>query len=37
MDQLQDNLAVIHLKLTQDELKNLDEVSQLPPEYPFAG
>jgi aryl-alcohol dehydrogenase-like predicted oxidoreductase len=34
MEQLKDNLAAIHLKLTQDELKSLDEASQLPPEYP---
>ena len=34
MDQLKDNLAAIHLKLTQDELKGLDEASQPPPEYP---
>ncbi len=34
MDQLKDNLTAIHLKLTQDELKSLDAVSQLPPEYP---
>jgi hypothetical protein len=34
MDQLKDNLAAIHLKLTQDELKSLDEASQLPLEYP---
>jgi aryl-alcohol dehydrogenase-like predicted oxidoreductase len=34
IDQLEDNLAAIHLKLTQDELESLDEVSQLPPEYP---
>jgi aryl-alcohol dehydrogenase-like predicted oxidoreductase len=33
-DQLQDNLAAIKLALTQDELKRLDEVSTLPPEYP---
>jgi aryl-alcohol dehydrogenase-like predicted oxidoreductase len=33
-DQLQDNLAAIELALTQDELKRLDEVSALPPEYP---
>jgi hypothetical protein len=26
--------AAIHLKLTPDELKSLDEASQLPPEYP---
>src|ERR1700722_16040957 len=34
LDQLQDNLASIELKLSQDELKQLDEVSVLPPEYP---
>jgi aryl-alcohol dehydrogenase-like predicted oxidoreductase len=34
MDQLKVNLAAIHLKLTRDELMSLDEVSQLPPEYP---
>ena len=34
MDQLKDNLAAIHLKLTRDELMSLDEASQLPPEYP---
>src|SRR6202161_1819227 len=34
VDQLQDNLAAIELTLTQDELKRLDEVSALPPEYP---
>jgi aryl-alcohol dehydrogenase-like predicted oxidoreductase len=34
MDQLKGNLAAVHLKLTQDDLKSLDEVSQLPPEYP---
>jgi aryl-alcohol dehydrogenase-like predicted oxidoreductase len=33
-DQLADNLAAVDLKLTSDELKQLDEVSQLPPEYP---
>ncbi len=33
-DQLQDNLAAVKLTLTQDELKRLDEVSALPPEYP---
>jgi len=33
-DQLQDNLAAVDLTLTQDELKRLDEVSALPPEYP---
>lgn len=34
LDQLQDNLAAAELILTQDELKQLDEVSVLPPEYP---
>ncbi len=34
LDQLQDNLAAIELTLTQDELRQLDEVSTLPPEYP---
>src|SRR6201988_1683640 len=34
LDQLQDNLAAVALALTQDELRQLDEVSALPPEYP---
>ncbi|WP_158944873.1 aldo/keto reductase [Granulicella sp. S190] len=34
LDQLNDNLAAVDLKLTVDELKQLDEVSALPPEYP---
>jgi aryl-alcohol dehydrogenase-like predicted oxidoreductase len=34
LDQLQDNLAAAELTLTQDELRRLDEVSALPPEYP---
>jgi aryl-alcohol dehydrogenase-like predicted oxidoreductase len=34
LDQLHDNLAATDLKLTLDELKQLDEVSALPPEYP---
>ena len=34
MDQLTDNIAAVDLKLTPDELKQLDEVSTLPPEYP---
>jgi aryl-alcohol dehydrogenase-like predicted oxidoreductase len=34
LDQLQDNLAAVELTLTADELKQLDEVSVLPPEYP---
>lgn len=33
-DQLEDNLAAVDLKLSADELKQLDAVSQLPPEYP---
>ena len=32
--QLQENLAAVDLKLTDDEIKRLDEVSALPPEYP---
>jgi hypothetical protein len=31
---LADNLAAVQLKLTQDEIKQLDVVSALPPEYP---
>src|ERR1700722_1574373 len=34
LDQLQDNLAAADVALTQDELRQLDEVSVLPPEYP---
>jgi aryl-alcohol dehydrogenase-like predicted oxidoreductase len=34
LNQLQDNLAAITLTLTQDEVRRLDEVSSLPPEYP---
>jgi aryl-alcohol dehydrogenase-like predicted oxidoreductase len=34
LDQLHENIAAIDLKLTPDELKQLDEVSALPPEYP---
>jgi aryl-alcohol dehydrogenase-like predicted oxidoreductase len=34
LDQLQDNLAAIKLALTLDELRQLDEVSALAPEYP---
>ncbi len=34
LDQLQDNLAAVDVKLTPDEVKQLDEVSALPPEYP---
>ena len=34
LDQLQDNLTAVELILAQDELRQLDEVSALPPEYP---
>jgi len=34
LHQLQDNLAAVELQLTEDEMKLLDEVSALPPEYP---
>src|SRR3981189_3017899 len=34
LDQLEDNIAAVDLKLTADELQQLDEVSALPPEYP---
>ena len=34
LDQLEDNLAAVDLKLSPEELKVLDEVSALPPEYP---
>ncbi len=34
LDQLQDNLAAEELNLSADEIKILDEVSALPPEYP---
>lgn len=33
-DQLEDNLAATELALSSDELRQLDEVSALPPEYP---
>ena len=33
-DQLDDNLAAVDLKLSPEELKQLDAVSTLPPEYP---
>jgi aryl-alcohol dehydrogenase-like predicted oxidoreductase len=33
-DQLEDNLAAVDLKLSEEEMKTLDEVSALPPEYP---
>jgi aryl-alcohol dehydrogenase-like predicted oxidoreductase len=34
MDQLRDNIAATRVQLTAEEIKQLDEVSQLPPEYP---
>src|ERR1700735_3886021 len=34
LDQLNDNLAAVDLVLSADEIKLLDEVSALPPEYP---
>src|SRR5262245_2179360 len=34
IEQLQDNLAAVEVKLTEDEIKRLDAVSALPPEYP---
>ena len=34
LDQLKDNLAAVDLKLTEGEIKQLDEVSALQPEYP---
>jgi aryl-alcohol dehydrogenase-like predicted oxidoreductase len=34
LDQLNDNLAAVELKLSAEELQQLDEVSELPPEYP---
>ncbi len=34
LDQLQDNLSVLGIKLSQEEIKTLEDVSALPPEYP---
>jgi diketogulonate reductase-like aldo/keto reductase len=34
LEQLDDNLAALDLALTQAELAQLEEVSDLPPEYP---
>jgi diketogulonate reductase-like aldo/keto reductase len=34
LDQLKDNIAAAELKLAEDEIKQLDDVSALPPEYP---
>lgn len=33
-DQLADNMAAVHVVLSEDELKQLDAVSQLSAEYP---
>jgi len=33
-DQLHDNLAAVDVKLSAEELQKLNQVSQLPPEYP---
>ena len=33
-DQLKDNLAATKVRLSEEELKGLDEASQIPPEYP---
>jgi aryl-alcohol dehydrogenase-like predicted oxidoreductase len=33
-EQLADNIAATNLRLSEAELKSLDEASQLPPEYP---
>jgi len=34
IDQLQDNLGAVELEFSKEEIKQLDEVSTLPPEYP---
>ena len=34
LEQLKENLAAAELVLSADEMKKLDEVSMLPPEYP---
>ena len=34
IDQLEQNLAAAELQLSEDEMRRLDEVSALPPEYP---
>jgi len=34
VDQLQENLAAVDVQLAEEEIKQLDEVSALPPEYP---
>ena len=37
MTQLDDNLKAVDVALTADDLKALDEVSKLAPEYPGSG
>lgn len=34
MEQLEDNLGAVDVRLSEEELRRLGEVSQLPPEYP---
>jgi len=34
VDQLKENLAAVELELSEEEIRRLDEVSALPPEYP---
>jgi diketogulonate reductase-like aldo/keto reductase len=34
LDQLQDNLSAPDIRLTEEEIRKLDQVSALPPEYP---
>jgi aryl-alcohol dehydrogenase-like predicted oxidoreductase len=34
IEQLHDNIAAVDVKLTADQIKHLDKVSALPPEYP---
>ena len=34
LSQLEDNIAAVDIVLSEEELHRLDEVSELPPEYP---
>ena len=34
LNQLKDNIAATELALTEEKIRQLDEVSALPPEYP---
>ena len=34
LGQLEDNIAAVDITISEDELRQLDEVSELPPEYP---